>query len=263
VRARTAYAGLVAAALLAGCGGSGTPNPRPAPNNADRTDWKVGGETIHLDCAGRGAVTVLLMAGTGDPSTVWDDLRPEINARTCAYDYPGVGASTSATNRMTTRRAVDALEGVLDAAHVSGPLVVVAHSIAGLEARLFIGENASQVRGAVLFDPTTAEFARGPGRAPIKNQSVWDPVASARQAASVNKWPDIPVDLLAHDPKVTAGDPFWTPAREKVWAQSQPALAALSSRGRYRMVKGSSHFLYRDHPATAIDAINAVVAKAK
>ena len=263
MRARGAWSALAAAALLAGCGGSGSPTPRPAPSGDPRTHWHVDGQTIHLDCAGRGSPTVLLMAGSGDPSTVWDNLRTEIHARTCAYDYPGVGESTRATDRMTTRRAVDALEGVIDAAHIAGPLVVVAHSMAGLEARLFVGERASQVRGAVLFDPTTAEFVRGPGRRVIKSQSEWDPVVSARQAASVKRWPNVPVFVLAHDPGVTSDDPFWTPVREKVWRQSQIALAALSSRGHYRVVEGVSHYVYRDDPATSIDTINSVVAKGR
>jgi len=263
VRASPALLALAAAALIAGCGGSGTPNPRPAPNNAGQTEWQVDGQTIHLDCAGRGSPTVLLMAGSGDPSTVWDNLRPEINARTCAYDYPGVGASTSATDRMTTRRAVDALEGVLRAAHISGPLVVVGHSMAGLAARVFVAERASQVKAAVLFDPTTAEFVLGPARRVIKNQSEWDPVPSGRQALSVEQWPDIPLTVLAHDPKVTAKDAFWTPVRERVWQRSQRSLAQLSKAGRYRVVAGASHFVYRDDPATAIDAINSAVAEAK
>jgi pimeloyl-ACP methyl ester carboxylesterase len=263
VRARKFLLAAAAAALLAACGGSGTPNPRPAPNNADTTQWQVDGQTIHLDCAGRGSPTVLLLAGSGDPSTVWDNLRPQIKSRTCAFDYPGVGESTSAGGRMTTRRAVDALEGVLDEARVAGPLVVVGHSMAGLTARLFVKERASQVRAAVLFDPTTAEFVLGPARGAIRDQSTWDPVRSGQQALSVKRWPNIPVIVLAHDPTVTADDAFWTPVRERVWQRSQRALADLSARGRYRVVDGASHFIYRDDPATAITAINSVLSKSK
>ena len=62
---------------------------------ATANTYAIMGGQAHLDCRGDGSTTVILMAGMGDDSTVWQPFRDTLgpDARTCAWDYPGVGES--------------------------------------------------------------------------------------------------------------------------------------------------------------------------
>ncbi len=109
---------------------------------------------------------------------------------------------------MTAARAADSLHGTLRAANVPRPVILVGHSVAGLTTRLYVGEHPADVAGVVLFDPTVASFARmfddkefRPG---------WDGTASASQVEQVTTWPDIPFEVLLHDPAVYATQEIWS-----------------------------------------------------
>src|SRR5215813_3300384 len=55
----------------------------------------VGGYRLHIDCQGNGSPTLVMEAGLGDPSLVWDLVRPQIATMTrlCIYDRAGLGWS--------------------------------------------------------------------------------------------------------------------------------------------------------------------------
>src|SRR5581483_8532502 len=144
------------------------------------------------------------------------------------YSYPGVEDSTSAGGWMTSRRAVSTLEAVLRVAREPGPFIVVGHSIAGLETQLFVGERASEIRGVVLFDPTSPLFAASRAGRVVRNAN-WLPGLSARQDAVVTHWPDVPVRIFGHDLKqYEKAAPLWTAADERIWRRGQQAMARRS-----------------------------------
>ena len=171
--------------------------------------YQVDGETAHLQCQGAGSPTLVFLGGKGFTTTTWAELRAALgpDVRTCAWDYPGVGHSTGAP-MMTAARAASSLHGTLRAAKVPRPVILVGHSIAGLTTRLYVGEHPADVAGVVLFDPTVASFARmfddkefRPG---------WDGTTSAGQVEQVTAWPDIPFEILRHDPAVYAAGKVWS-----------------------------------------------------
>jgi pimeloyl-ACP methyl ester carboxylesterase len=149
--------GLACAALLAGCGAGGatsTPSISPDPFVAD---VDVGGRTLHIVCSGpttSGRPTVVFENGSGPTLNTWSRVIDELQAtdRSCAYDRAGIGDSEAAPSPWTTQDQVDDLARLLVSAGVSGPVVLVAHSLGGWNAILYTADHPDQVAGVVLVD---------------------------------------------------------------------------------------------------------------
>ena len=222
--------------------------------------YRVDAETLHLQCQGNGSPTVVLLGGQGSSTTTWTDFRQRLGAdvRTCAWDYPGVGWSTGAP-MMTASRAAAALDATLAAAAIPRPVVLVGHSIGGLTVRLFVGQHPQDVSGVVLFDPTVPSFARMFDKQNF--QPEWDGTTSAEQVEDVTSWPDIPFQILRHDPTVYAEQEIWSADVEAQWVAAETAYAALAPHGQVSMVAGSGHNIYRDAPAVSVQTVQQVLAQ--
>lgn len=228
----------------------------PPARSADL--YQIDGETAHLECRGAGSPTLVFLGGMGFTTTTWDDLRdtlgPEV--RTCAWDYPGVGHSTGA-QMMTAATAASSLHDTLDAAGVPRPVILVGHSVAGLTSRLFVGEHPDDVAGVVLLDPTVPSFARMYDDKEFRPD--WDGTTSATQAEAVTEWPDIPFEILLHDPAVYAAEDVWSETVEAQWGADEAAFATLAPHGTVQAVMGSGHNVHLDAPEAADAAIRRVV----
>ena len=202
--------------------------------------------------------TLALLGGGGFTTTTWDEIRDEMgpDVRTCAWDYPGVGHSTG-TPMMTAARAASSLDGTLRVADFPRPVILVGHSVAGLTTRLYVGQHPADVAGVVLLDPTVASFAR---RFDDKEfRPAWDGSLSADQVEKVTAWPDIPFEILRHDPAFYAAGEVWSAAVAAQWATDQTAFAGLSTRGTTRIGPGSGHDIHLEAPDVAIAAVGRVL----
>ncbi len=143
---------------------------------ADLVD--IGGRSLYLDCRGSGGPTVILEAGAGNDSRVWDTVSlpsgttggavlPEVAAftRVCAYDRPGTflgpglpGRSDAVPMPRTAGEIVADLHVLLAAANVPGPYVMVGHSFGGLVVRLYASTYPDDVVGLVLVDAAHEDF---------------------------------------------------------------------------------------------------------
>lgn len=114
----------------------------------------VGGERLHISCVGAGSPTVVLDAGLGGSSLDWSLIQPELgrSTRVCAYDRAGMGWSDPGPQPRTPRRIADELHTLLTNAGVVGPYVLVGHSLAGKNVRLFAQQHPEEVAGMVLVD---------------------------------------------------------------------------------------------------------------
>lgn len=117
-----------------------------------------GGRHLNLVCVGRGSPTVLFEYGWGGHMLQWQKVEPPVAAmtRACFYDRAGYGYSDPATRPMTAENVSDDLHALLHSAAISGPLVLVGHSIGGLYATLYADTFPSEVAGLVLVDPSFA-----------------------------------------------------------------------------------------------------------
>jgi pimeloyl-ACP methyl ester carboxylesterase len=129
--------------------------------------YEVGGTKLHLYCTGEGSPTVILEAGAGSPSLTWFPVQEKITelTRVCSYDRPGFGWSEPASEPLSSEQVAANLHGLLEAAGVPGPYVLVGHSAGGVYARAFAHQYPSEVLGMVLVDSShESQNARFPTR---------------------------------------------------------------------------------------------------
>ncbi len=117
----------------------------------------VGGYKLHVYCTGEGSPTVVLDAAADMMSSDWAWIQPEIakHTRVCSYDRAGMGWSDSdpyAQPRDAKQVTIE-LHTLLANAGISGPYIMVGHSVAGLYARMYAAEYPEEVVGMVLVDP--------------------------------------------------------------------------------------------------------------
>jgi pimeloyl-ACP methyl ester carboxylesterase len=126
----------------------------------------VGGYRMHLNCTGKGAVTVLLEAGNADFSLHWSRVQPDVApfAKVCSYDRAGLGWSESSPLLRTAGNMVAELGALLSAGAVHGPYLLVGHSFGGVLMRAFAAAHPDDVAGLVLVDSAHAgQVDRLPG----------------------------------------------------------------------------------------------------
>ena len=149
----------------------------PAPGKL----YSVDGYQMHLYCTGAGSPTVILEAGLGNDFRIWDLVQPELSALTqvCSYDRAGVGWSDPQPGPRDSDSIVRQLHGLLTAAGIKTPVVLMGHSIAGLHLRAYAAKYPGEVAGMVLVDPSTPQqFDRMPpemreGLRSSKRQLAW------------------------------------------------------------------------------------------
>lgn len=120
---------------------------------------EVGGRTLHLDCRGAGAPTVIFEAGLdANGSLAWSAVHDSVAAQTraCAYDRAGMmwsGPVERGEVRDARAVATD-LSRLLEAAGEAGPYVLVGHSLGGPYALVLTDALGDEVAGLVLVDPS-------------------------------------------------------------------------------------------------------------
>ena len=119
----------------------------------------VGGYKMHLDCTGQGSPVVVLDSGLGDSYISWRKVQPEIAkfTRVCSYDRAGLGYSDSSPSPRTSKVIAEELYSLLHDAGVSGPFVLVGHSMGGYDVRLLSSLHRNDVAGMVLVDASHPE----------------------------------------------------------------------------------------------------------
>ena len=155
------------------------------------------GRRMNLVCMGQGSPTVILESGLGSHVFVWGLVQYKIarNTRTCAYERAGMGVSDEGHGPRDAA-AVDAdLDALLHAAGLSGPYVVVGHSIGSYYTRLFADTHPRDVAGMVLIDPSIDNqkqliAAIAPPPKPAQSPPP-DPCGAAAEACQLKPGTDI------------------------------------------------------------------------
>jgi pimeloyl-ACP methyl ester carboxylesterase len=154
-RGLAALVALIAILALAGASyeaiaATGDARRYPAPGQL----VDVGGFRLHIDCVGTGSPTVVLDAGLGGSSLDWSLVQSELGrtTRVCAYDRAGMGWSDPGPQPRTPGQIARELHMLLTNAGIAGPYVLVGHSLAGKNVRMFALTHPDQVAGMVLVD---------------------------------------------------------------------------------------------------------------
>jgi pimeloyl-ACP methyl ester carboxylesterase len=119
----------------------------------------VGGYKMHINCTGDGTPAVILDAGLGDNYTSWRKAQPEIAQFTqvCSYDRAGLGYSDSSPKPRNSKIFAEELHALLHNAAITPPYVLVGHSLAGFDVRVYASLYRNEVAGTVLVDSSHPE----------------------------------------------------------------------------------------------------------
>ena len=114
----------------------------------------VGGHHLHLYCTGEGSPTVVLEAMGNGWSLYWSQVQPAVArfTRICSYDRAGYGWSEPGPLPRTGQRLATELHTLLTNAGVTGPYILVGHSLGGFIVRLYRSQHPADVVGMVLVD---------------------------------------------------------------------------------------------------------------
>jgi pimeloyl-ACP methyl ester carboxylesterase len=126
----------------------------------------VGGYKMHIFCTGEGGPTVILDALFPGTVSNWAWVQPEIakTTRVCAYDQAGLGWSDSGPKPRDAKQRALELHTLLARAGISGPYVLVGHSLGGLSVRMFADQYPDQVAGMALIEATDPDAWRRLGK---------------------------------------------------------------------------------------------------
>ncbi len=160
--------------LLTLSAGTAATQPRPDPwwfryKDASQQVRLPDGREITLHCEGAGAPVVVLDSGLGDGAASWRKVQGEIakTTRVCAYDRAGLGGSAMGPLPRDTASIAADLKALLKAAKLPRPYVLVGHSMASYDVRMYASTNLRSVAGMVLVDPSAdGQMARMTAAAP-------------------------------------------------------------------------------------------------
>lgn len=270
LRHRLWLAAITPLLALAGCGDDADVVTAPAPWSGERT-FAVGGTTIQarLDRPAGGSTgpTIILMSGLDTPLEVWAAVRTPLAQQrpVFSYDRGGVGRSGPAGSPRTSQAIAQELHAVLGAARLEPPYLVVAHSIAGLHARVFADRYRNEIAGLVLVDATPEGLLDlfGPEEVEAIASSQQFPGARAEvqaQATSVaqvraGQLPDVPLLVLTSMAPV----PGEGPAVRDWLAEMQGAWLSQVTRGEQRRL-AVGHMIPLEAPEAIVDAVGRTLA---
>lgn len=138
--------------------------------------YLVAAHRMHMICTWSGP-TLVLDAGGGNDALVWGGVQPWLSrtTRVCAYDRAGFGWSDALPPPRDADHITSELHQLLLQANISGPIVLMGHSIAGIYIRDYATRFPSDVAGLVFVDSST----------PLQNQNpaFWAFIAKLPAAA--------------------------------------------------------------------------------
>ncbi len=124
----------------------------------------VDGHAMRIECSGSGSPAIVLDAGLGDDGLIWGGVQPALakTTRVCSYDRAGFGWSDALPPPRDADHIATELHGLLAEAHVTGPVVLMGHSIAGIYIRDYASRYPENVAGLIFVDGSTPLQNRNP-----------------------------------------------------------------------------------------------------
>lgn len=244
--------------------------------------YDVGGHALYLRCVGTGSPTVVYLHGSiEDASTVphanadgfAEQLAPDY--RTCAYDRRNVGDSETVDAVQLPQDALDDLHGLMDAAGVDPPYVLVGASFGGMLAYLYANQHPDDVVGMVLLDamfpdelavddlfpPEDRYRAYSESdEASLERISHYKVLVAGKEF--IGHEPAIPVTYLASDTEGYEDNDYGIPEYDHRILQLQAAYVDRFSPGLLKRVD-APHFMEPVIPDQITDETRAVIATAQ
>lgn len=138
--------------------------------------YTVDGHRMRIECSGSGSPTIVLDAGLGNDGLIWGGVQPALakTTRVCSYDRAGFGWSDALPAPRDADHIAAELHGLLAAAGISGPIVLMGHSIAGMYIRDYTTRYPADIAGLIFVDGSTPLQSRKLGFNPAsKGPARW------------------------------------------------------------------------------------------
>lgn len=229
---------------------------------APGTKVDIGGYGLYVHCTGQGSPTVLLEAGYGDNSLVWNYVQPQIatQTRVCAYDRAGLGNSDArpAKVKVTGLIVTQELHTLLQNAHIPGPYVMVGHSWGGGFIQLYAYTYPSEVAGMVEVDSING-FQFGAGYGTGDQVGLAAPSLRADTPNGLKgTLGDLPLVTLTENADLSSCNNCFAPA--STWDPLQNQLASASSNSVHVKAMRSGHYIELAQPGIVVEGVRDVVA---
>jgi pimeloyl-ACP methyl ester carboxylesterase len=124
----------------------------------------VNGHAMRIYCSGSGSPVIVLDAGLGNDGLIWGRVQPALakTTRVCSYDRAGFGWSDALPPPRDADHIATELHGLLAAAQITGPVVLMGHSIAGIYMRDYATRYPENIAGLIFVDASTPFQNRNP-----------------------------------------------------------------------------------------------------
>jgi pimeloyl-ACP methyl ester carboxylesterase len=219
---------------------------------------------------------VILEGGLGVYSGTWHAVMPMVagTTRVCRFDRAGLGQSERGPMPRTSKRMVAELHALLTKGRIQDPYVLVGHSFAGLNIRLYANTYPKEVAGLVLVDAvhpdldvriekllSAEQVADRRAELELNQEGIRfrDILTSEAQVRKAKPPPDVPLMVIRHGLPFESGPGWPADAVEKLWADLQNDLATLTPQGEVIVAAASHHRIQEDQPDGVSGVIEQVV----
>jgi pimeloyl-ACP methyl ester carboxylesterase len=220
----------------------------------------IGNARIAIERLGCAGPVVVFEAGLRSDMCGWEEVARPLAAfaRVVLYDRPGIGRSgpRRGIEVLLASTVADELLACLHAIDMPPPYLLVGHSLGGFYMQAFARTYPRETAAVVLIDSASPLEPPGvfgstvppePGSIMAAEEAGFAPSAAAMLAGP--PFPPVPlIVLVATDHGVTSD-------REVLWQEVQKQTAALSPKGRLKVVQGTGHFIQKDRPQVVIEAV--------
>ena len=233
-----------------------------------------GGREIYVRCTGTGSPTVFLEGGDEDTSSSYSYAEADLAAvtRTCVYDRANLGASDADPGPRGLAELVADFEGVIEAASIPGPYVLVGTSGGGYISAGYAVKHPREVAG-IVFVEVPSPFRNPPPE--IVADTRWDSPVNIenRDYLQVEKdaWAarqqigDIPVTVMSnrYSPEEIAAAQYPSERHGmRTNVADQRGWMVLSPRAK-QIVVNTGHAIDEGDPELVLQSILEVVAAAR
>jgi pimeloyl-ACP methyl ester carboxylesterase len=213
---------------------------------------------------------IVFISALGEPGRHWQpvvDLLPGLT--TVTYDRPGIGTAPHRpppNPPLPYSAFADELAALLDERGITGPAVIVGHSVGSLIARVYAHRHGHRVAGVVHVDGSMPQFHVYPGVESPEDGADGDPAATAIDIVNGEvevlyaEPPRVPTLVVVRSPGRWAGE---TPpsGADELWLASQRILARQAGAALI-VAEHSGHPIPREQPELVAFAVRAVHAAA-
>lgn len=211
--------------------------------------------------------TVVFETGLGAEASEWAPVADALSRPNAVFYYDRLNRGTSdrVDGPRTSRQMAADLRGVLTAAGVAAPYVLVGHSF-GAHVVLAFSDGATDVAGVVLVDPThPRQFDTfGPFLPEGEMSQFW--TEGWRQTNTTPEHIDFPASFAATDQVALGAVPLTVlsagaamgpggPDAQRLWLDLACEWLRISPHAQLDVVEDSGHFIQRERPERVVRAV--------